>query len=413
MKSWKYPVIILLTIGISNTGSWIYLLALNLTVLDLTKSSAFAVAGLYIMQPTATLLTNIWSGSLIDRFNKRRILIAIDFIRALVICIIPFLDSLTAIYFIVLILGITNSIFIPTSMSYITMLIEPEQRKSFNSLRSLISSGAFLIGPALAGLIFLFGNPVTAIYINSIALFLSGLLTFLLPNLENSTIEKNSSNQLLFKVLKEDLHVVLTFSQKNFLVMKIYLTFSALVVMMTAIDSLEAAFSTTVLGLSEKEYGFLVSIAGAGIIIGSLITTVFSKKLSVELMISMGVVVVGVGYLIYSFSTTFLMAATGFFVLAFFLAFANTGIHTYYQENIPVEIMGRVSSIYSLVEAFFIILMTFSFGLATQFISLQLVIIIGAFMLLGISMYLLALNAITLKKKYLIRVKTEGKINGL
>lgn len=36
MRTWKYPLLLLSGIGISNLGSWIYLVAINLSILELT-----------------------------------------------------------------------------------------------------------------------------------------------------------------------------------------------------------------------------------------------------------------------------------------------------------------------------------------------------------------------------------------
>lgn len=78
---WKNSLLLLLGIGISNIGDWIYLIALNLIVLDMTHSP-LAVTVLYILKPAATLLTNFWAGSYIDRLNKRHLMIIFDFLRA-------------------------------------------------------------------------------------------------------------------------------------------------------------------------------------------------------------------------------------------------------------------------------------------------------------------------------------------
>ncbi|MDQ0174771.1 hypothetical protein J2S08_000604 [Bacillus chungangensis] len=70
MRKWKNPSLLILGIGVSNFGNWIYLVALNLLILERTGSPA-AVAGLYVIRPIATIFTNIWAGSFIDRLNKR------------------------------------------------------------------------------------------------------------------------------------------------------------------------------------------------------------------------------------------------------------------------------------------------------------------------------------------------------
>lgn len=98
LESWKYPLILLLGIGVSNIGAWIYLIALNLIVLDMTKSP-LAVSALYILKPVATLCTNVWAGSLIDRLNKRSLMVFFDLFRAICIACLPFLSSLWLILF--------------------------------------------------------------------------------------------------------------------------------------------------------------------------------------------------------------------------------------------------------------------------------------------------------------------------
>lgn len=83
-------------------------------------------------------------------------------------------------------------------MTYMTKLIPVEQRQRFNSLRSLISSGAFLIGPAVAGALLIVSTPEFTIYMNTIAFLLSGLITLLLPNLDKKKILIHLVIQYLF-----------------------------------------------------------------------------------------------------------------------------------------------------------------------------------------------------------------------
>lgn len=96
-----------------------------------------------------------------------------------------------------------SAIYEPTAMTYMTKLIPVEQRQRFNSLRSLIGSGAFLIGPAVAGILLITGTPEFAIYMNAIAFLLSGLITLLLPDLDKKYDSNTSSDKLSLTVLKK------------------------------------------------------------------------------------------------------------------------------------------------------------------------------------------------------------------
>ncbi|PFM71636.1 MFS transporter [Bacillus cereus] len=387
LKDWKYPLLLLSGVGIANLGAWIYLIALNVLVYHM-GGSVLAVATLYVIKPLATLFTNAWSGSMIDRLNKRKLMIHLDIYRALFIAILPLLPSLWIVYVFVFFISMASAIYEPTAMTYMTKLIPVEQRQRFNSLGSLIGSGASLIGPAIAGVLLIASTPDFAIYINAIAFLLSGFITLLLPNLDKKKDPDTTSNTLSLTVLKKDWITVINFSRKHVYVVCVYFLFQSMFVLATATDSLELSFAKEVLLLTDSEYGFLVSIAGAGFILGAITNTILSKKLAPSLLIGIGSLFIAIGYLIYAFSNVFLIAAIGFFILSFSMAYANTGFYTFYQNNIPVHMMGRIGSIYGLVIAIVTIFITILSGVATQFISIQLVVIVGSLIMLFITIVL-------------------------
>ncbi|MGN4483646.1 MFS transporter [Bacillus cereus group sp. MYBK5-1] len=387
LKDWKYPLLLLSGVGIANLGAWIYLIALNVLVYNM-GGSALAVATLYVIKPLATLFTNAWSGSMIDRLNKRKLMIHLDIYRALFIAILPLLPSLWIVYVFVFFISMASAIYEPTAMTYMTKLIPVEQRQRFNSLRTLIGSGASLIGPAVAGGLLIAGTPEFAIYMNAIAFLLSGFITLLLPNLDKKEDSDTTSNTLSLTVLKKDWNTVINFSRKHVYVVCVYFLFQSMFVLATATDSLELSFAKEVLLLTDSEYGFLVSIAGAGFILGAITNTILSKKLAPSFLIGIGSLFIAIGYLIYAFSNVFLIAAIGFFILSFSMAYANTGFYTFYQNNVPVHIMGRIGSIYGLVIALVTIFITILSSVATQFISIQLVVIVGSLIMLFITIVL-------------------------
>jgi len=196
---WKHPSLLLISIRISNLGDWIYFIALNLMVLNMTNSPT-AVAGLYILKPIAEILTSFWSGSVIDRLNKRLIMIVLDLLRALLVGMILFVHSIWSIYILVLIIHIASSVFTPTSTTYMTKLIPPNHRKRFNSLQNVMTSGAFLLGPGIAGLLFIVGSPIIAIYLNALSFFISAVILFFLPNLD-TTQTQSVGKALSVKIL--------------------------------------------------------------------------------------------------------------------------------------------------------------------------------------------------------------------
>lgn len=383
-EDWKVPFVLLFGVGLSNLGGWIYLIALNLIVLDMT-GSPLAVAGLYIVKPLAVLVTNFWAGSVVDRTNQRNLMVGLDIIRAALVVFLPFTSSIWVIYFIVLAINMAGAMFEPASMTYMTRLIPAAKRQRFNALRSLVDSGAFLTGPAIAGILFIIGTPFMALYANVAALLLSGIITMLLPGLNQNGSEKPAAFELSRSMVQNDWRAVFAFSRKACRVMLVYVLFSCTVVLASAIDSQEATFAMTVLHLTNGEYGFLVSLAGAGIVAGAVVNAWMGTRLKPLVLIGAGSVVVSLGYIVYAFSISFLGAGIGFFILAFALAFANTGFQTFGQNEIPVDMMGRVVSVYGLFEAVLTIFATASIGVAAEWLPLRFVVIGAVLVMLTVS----------------------------
>lgn len=407
-SKWKNPLLLLLGIGVSNLGAWIYLIALNLIILDRT-GSPLAVSILYILLPIATLCTNFWSGSLIDRLNKRNLMISLDLIRAIFIFLLPFMDSLVFIYVWVFIINIASSMFEPASMVYMTKLIPKTNRQRFNALRNFINSSGFILGPSIAGVLFIIGSPYLAIQLNAVALCISAFVIFLLPDLDVRG-EAMSVGKVNVTLIKKDWQEILKFSKSNRYIALVYVLFSVITVFMTGLDSLEAAFATQVLALSESAYGFLVSVAGIGIIMGSLTNALLASHIKTNLLIGLGAIFTPVGYLIFAFSQNFTWASIGFFILTFALSFANIGFLTFYQNNVPVKIMGRFSSVLGMLEAILIIIFTATIGIFVELLEIQFVYIIGsfAFLILGLLMNLVVLNK-SKKMYYAQESSEEGK----
>ena len=73
-----------------------------------------------------------------------------DVLRGSLILLVPFLDSLWIVYGILFVANIAGAFFGPSSTFYITKFVAETDRRSFNSIMSMMNSGSFLIGPALA-----------------------------------------------------------------------------------------------------------------------------------------------------------------------------------------------------------------------------------------------------------------------
>ncbi len=366
---------LLASFGISQFGDFVYLVAINVYLYQLTGSAA-AVAGLWIIGPLAALLTKFWAGSVVDRADVRRWLIGTDLVRALLVALIPFLSSLPMMYLTLFGLAFVKAFFEPAAIRYLTQMIPESGRKSFNAYRGLITSSAFLIGPALAGLLLLVATPDVAIWINAGSFLVSGVLLLTLPSVSHATL-----STVRLSDIRTDWRMVSRFSRTNWFVSRIYLVGILSMSLALAMDAQEVVFLQTVVGLTATDYGLLISITGIGSVLGGLTVARFANRLSLKTLLVSGYLFVAIGYLMY--------ATAGSFLIGFFNAFAGTGFMTFYQNNVPQALIGRFTSLYGLGQSVIQILLILAIGFTGDLFPLRFSIIAGSVLLSLLSLILI------------------------
>ena len=384
IKTWKDPLLLLSSIGISSIGDFIYLVAINIIVFQLT-GSATAVAGIWIIGPLTNMITKFWTGSFIDYRSKRKVMIITYMIRAISICLIPLAPNMAVIYGILVVLSVAKAFFNPSSMTYVAILIPKEKRKRFNSIRSFTSSGAFIVGPAIGGSLILLTSVEATLWINAIFFVTSALLLLFLPKKEN--IDQETIPPLTFSQVVRDFTVVQEFMLNNKYVSFVYLGFIVIMIFSFAMDAQEVVFTQQVIGLSEFDYSLLISITGIGSVVGAFLLSIFSNGFSLRYMITIGLIMMTVGYVIYAFSWSFTSIVIGFVILGFFNVFLNAGIMTFYQNNVPIEVMGRVTSIYQLIQSAIQVILILMIGVVADLVSLRLTIVTLALVMLLSSLF--------------------------
>ncbi|MFB8377079.1 MFS transporter [Paenibacillus taichungensis] len=385
---WKQAGLLLSGVGISNLGDFIYIVAINLMVLNMTQSPA-AVAGLWIISPIASVCTKFWSGSLIDRYDQRQLMIGADMLRALLVATLPLMSSLWMMYAVMFLISMSSSIFVPSSQVYITRLVPAERRKRFNSLQALISSGAFITGPAVAGVMLIYLSPAAAIYANAASFAASALILMFLPRLGIGEQNIGTGSRLTPQMIAQDWRAVLSFSRKSGYVVGIYALFQIILVVGMSLDAQEVVFIRQVMNLPESQYGALMSITGIGYLAGSMLVWLLAKHLPIRHMMGGGVLLVALGYFLFARSFSFELAAVAFILLGLCSAPANTGLVTFYQNNIPVDLMGRMSSVLGLVLSVLQVASILIAGVIAEQLSLRMVytVVSGVMLLAALGLW--------------------------
>jgi MFS family permease len=139
---------------VSTMGSALTSLAASIYVFQKTNS-AMSV-GLMLMATAApSLLVGLFAGVLVDRFNRKRIMMTADLTRAVLVFLIPFLVpfSIVWLYVIVMLTSAIGQFFDPAQESVLPEVASEEELAAANSLMAISSFGATAVGFAASGLL--------------------------------------------------------------------------------------------------------------------------------------------------------------------------------------------------------------------------------------------------------------------
>jgi dTMP kinase len=147
---------------ISGVGDWLVVGLLIPLVGELAPGSSMAVAGIMIAKIVPSLLIGSVLGVLVDRFDRRRLMIACDLING-VLClfllassikgVVPAGVALALIYFITFLMEICNLLFVPAKNAIIPSIVEERDLASANGLSYTTQQASMLVGLVASGAI--------------------------------------------------------------------------------------------------------------------------------------------------------------------------------------------------------------------------------------------------------------------
>jgi dTMP kinase len=138
---------------VSGVGDWLVIGLLIPLVTTLSGGSSFAVAGIMIAKIIPSLIFSAFIGVLVDRFDRRRLMIACDIARAALTLVLLTTNSLAIIYLTVLSMEIASLFFNPARNALIPHLVEEDQVTIANGLSYTTQQASMLVGLTMSGAI--------------------------------------------------------------------------------------------------------------------------------------------------------------------------------------------------------------------------------------------------------------------
>ncbi len=138
---------------ISIAGDWVLFIGLPFYVYELTGST-LATGGMFLVQTLPRILLSSPAGVFVDRWDRKRTMIAADLLRAallLALLAVESVDQLWLIYTVAVLQSTVAQFFVPAKNALLPHLVDPAHLVPANSMNSLGESVARLVAPALGG----------------------------------------------------------------------------------------------------------------------------------------------------------------------------------------------------------------------------------------------------------------------
>ena len=340
---------------VSLLGDWFSTIVISALIVSYTEGTGYqgiAISAFLIARLLPPLLMRPLAGVLADRFDRKRLLIGSDILRALAVLGLLFASQgpeyLPLIYVFIVIQFLISSIFEPARNAIMPSVLYRNQLIIGNTLSSVTWSAMLAIGAISGGLVAeLFGTQA-ALLIDSLTFVLSAVLvvSIVIPETPRSEIgqEKREVKDKSQRTFRDGIRFVLKHPEAAAaLFVKSGLS-------ITSSDAVLIIFGTQVFVLGDQgitSMAILWAAFGFGAIIGPLLTNRFSDDTVRVLrrLIIVGFAMIALGWLLWG-----LAPSLEFLVLAVIVRAIGGSVNWTYssviiQQVVPDEYLGRMFSL--------------------------------------------------------------------
>jgi MFS family permease len=361
---------------ISTMGSALTSLAASIYIYRLT-GSALSV-GLMLMATAApSLFVGLFAGVFVDRYDRKKIMVAADILRAILILLIPVLAPFNVIwlYVIIMLTSAIGQFFDPAHESILPEVASDEDLSAANSLIAISSFGSTAVGFAAAGLIASAANINWAFYVDAITFVISAICVYLI-SIKPIQAEEETSAAVVIKNLRAGVRQLFNTPVLRSL-------FSVQVVVLISFglsNTLLLPFALKALKATEFEYGLQEGLTSIGFVLASLLMAKVFDRLQAGAWLAISFLGMGLIGIVYSFLNSVPLAIVLIAFSGFFNAPSSIGRRVIVQRNTPPEMRGRVSSAFFVARDVLFLIGMSAAGLA-DYIDVRLLYLIGASML--------------------------------
>jgi MFS family permease len=336
MKTGRALNLLAAAILLSALGDFLAVIPLALR-LEHDSGSGIVVAGLFIALWTPVALLAAPAGLLVDRFDPRRVLIAVSLAQALVAAGLAFAGSTTAILALTALLGCGVAVANPAEFALVPALAGDDG--ALKEANGRVESARYLgytLGPLLGGALAAGGGTTVALLVDAASFLVVAIVaTVLRPRRARARADLGRARDGIVFLLRDRL-----------LALVIAVAFTSLL-FMTASATAEVFFATDVLDAGDLGYGALMTAWTAGMVLGA---TTLPRRVPAGAGATVALVAIavqGAGLALPTLWLSLAFALVAYAVGGSAQGLKNVLIRTLIHERVPERLHGRAYAAYN------------------------------------------------------------------
>ena len=376
-------------------------------VLEVTGSE-LALGKIMAMATVPGVLIALFAGIIIDKVNRKWLLVVLDLFRmvvvgSFVILLVQNRFSMNALFIMVLLMGTGSSLFWPTAQAFVQELVSDKDYFQANALLSASYQAGSILGAGIGGMVVHFYGIPTALAFNALTHFISALLISAAPFKRQVVYHEVES--IWISVSKGFIY----FKEKVAVLILGLTTILADVAIWGSLSVLTITISKEVFLAGSWGYGLMEGLYGVGALISTIAVMYMTRFLGRDRALLLCYLVAGVMCLLVPIAISIYLAGVAYFFMGLHNNAARICIRTIFMEQIPNKIMGRVQTILGVYTRLLVVASALSAGWITENLSVNtgmvftaihyLIALMGTILILAVPTYKMIIKQEAVWKK--------------
>lgn len=291
------------------------------------------------------LLLSFLGGYVGDRYNRHHGVIwtqTASMVLAFTLAGLTFANIITVweLIIVAFLAGIVNAFDVPIRQSFLVEMVSKDDLPNAIALNSSIFNGARVVGPAIAGFILASKGATWCFTLNGLS-FLAVIGALLAMRLVRRTIAKETGSPL------QSLIQGFRFAMNDLPIRSSLLLLSMLSLLGLQFMVFLPIFASDVMHRGARGFGFLMSAAGLGAVLGALHFAARTSYKGLAKWIAVTSTISAVGLVIFSQTKIFWLSIAILVVIGFTATVQMAATNTTLQNRVPDHLRGRIMAVYA------------------------------------------------------------------